>query len=173
MVDPSLNSVHLEAPRRSLFRHARERLLNSCGDYTIGFQRESLNPAGLSEINYDAAIKQLSPDMPRFWLTDGHHSYPLIQGINTIGRAPDCQIIVADGCVSRRHCVILLHHDNQCEIHDIASKNGTYLNGAKLDKPTAIRPGDEVQISGRHFLLVDKKGSSPPSSKTQVHLTPV
>src|SRR5262249_13427641 len=105
----------------------------------------------------------------RYWLSDGHRTYLLKVGINTIGRAPDCDVVVNDGCISRRHCVILVHAGNHCEVHDVASKNGTYLNGAKLAKPTPLHGGDALQMSGRQFLLIDKRDEQRPSSHTEVN----
>jgi pSer/pThr/pTyr-binding forkhead associated (FHA) protein len=53
---------------------------------------------------------------------------------------------VSDAYVSRRHCAVLIHSGNTCELHDIASKNGTFLNGRKLDGPTPINVGDEIRM---------------------------
>ena len=33
---------------------------------------------------------------------------------------------------------ILMHTRRGCELHDTASKNGTFLNGAKVDRPTVL-----------------------------------
>ena len=62
-------------------------------------------------------------------------------GLNTVGRMPDNDVVVQDAYVSRRHCAIVVHTGDRCEVHDIASKNGTYLNGHKISGPTRRPPG--------------------------------
>jgi hypothetical protein len=170
MSDSCLNSVHLEPPRRVKFRHARQALFDACGDYTIAFQRlpngdMNLERQGSNPLASPSPSKQKT----RYWLSDGNKTYPLKIGINTLGRAPDCDVIIEDGCISRRHCVILVHTGSHCEVHDVASKNGTFLNGAKLARPSPLQAGDEIQMSGRQFILVDNMSPSRPSSHTQAN----
>jgi len=166
MGDSCLNSVHLEPPRRLRFRHARQALLDACGDYTIAFQRRP--DADQEAGNNPSSSHSPSSRQTHYWLSDGSKTYSLKIGINTIGRAPDCDVIIEDGCISRRHCVILVHTGNHCEVHDVASKNGTYLNGTKLARPSPLQAGDEIQMSGRQFFLVDNRGQPHSSSHTQV-----
>jgi hypothetical protein len=169
MGDSCLNSVHLEPPRRIRFRHARQALLDACGDHTIAFQRQiQLEKPSKNPFDSHSGSGSRSGINGRYWLSDGQKTYPLKVGINTIGRAPDCDIIVEDGCISRRHCVVLVHAGNHCEVHDVASKNGTYLNGAKLGRPSPLRSGDEILMSGRHFFLIDKQDGQRVSSHTSV-----
>src|SRR5882724_10812171 len=98
MGDSCLNSVHLEPPRRLRFRHARQALLDACGDFTIAFQRR---PDGINEFeaagSKSSSSHSRSSQQARYWLSDGSKSYPLKIGINTIGRSPDCDVIVDDG----------------------------------------------------------------------------
>src|SRR4029077_10818301 len=71
----------------------------------------------------------------QFWLLDKEFVYPPRIGLNTIGRSPENDVVVKDGYVSRRHCAILVHAGDGCELHDTASKNGTFINGRKLGGP--------------------------------------
>ena len=135
MQDPRLNSVHLEPPRRDLFRQARERLLRARGTSTLAIE----NPAALADWlgpegqTLNAAHRPLLPAACAFLLMDHESVYPLKVGLNTIGRSPENDVIVKDAYVSRRHCAILVHAGDGCELHDIASKNGTFINGRRLD----------------------------------------
>ena len=61
---------------------------------------------------------------------------------------PDNDVVVADPSVSRRHCAVVVHTGQTCEIHDTASKNGTYLNGRRIDGPTRLAGGDEAPPGG-------------------------
>jgi pSer/pThr/pTyr-binding forkhead associated (FHA) protein len=66
---------------------------------------------------------------------------------------PDNDVVMADGSVSRRHCAIVLHASRGCEIHDTASKNGTYLNGKRILGPTRLVAGDEIRMSDHTIVF--------------------
>src|SRR5262245_54111883 len=118
MSDPRLNSVHLEAPRRQEFRRAREALLGARGWQTLAAESSPDSDQRPGEQhtlipNADApAVTEL-----RFWLQDRDYIYPLKVGLNTIGRAQDNDIVIEDSYVSRRHCAVLVHASNVCELH--------------------------------------------------------
>lgn len=63
-----------------------------------------------------------------------------------IGRALDCDMVVADRQVSRYHARIL-RTDEGYLLEDLGSKNGTHLNGAKLDDPVFLQDGDVIMIA--------------------------
>src|SRR5262249_9413474 len=149
MADPRLNSVHLDFPRREDFRSAREGLLNSRGMPTGGLENAGnrlARPAGRTMIQDPR--ERVPPDV-NFWLVDQQAIYPLKVGVNTIGRLPDNDVVVQAPYVSRRHCAILVHAGNGCELHDIASKNGTFVNGQRLQGPTRLHSGDEIRMCYR------------------------
>jgi DNA-binding winged helix-turn-helix (wHTH) protein len=69
-----------------------------------------------------------------------------------IGRGGDCQIILPERQVSRYHAKITAER-GQYVLHDLDSKNGTHLNGARVIGSTALKDGDEIQIALRVKLL--------------------
>jgi pSer/pThr/pTyr-binding forkhead associated (FHA) protein len=161
MVDPRLNSIHLTDSRRVEYRRAREVLLDARGQRTLCLTDEP--PADLrSQTIIDAPADQPAPDT--YWLADSKRIYPLKIGVNTVGRSVDNDVVAEDGCVSRRHCAILVHASSGCELHDTASKNGTYVNGVRLAGPTRLRPGDEIQICEQKYVL--RARSDAPSGPT-------
>ena len=89
--------------------------------------------------------------------------YPLRLGLNTIGRMPDNEVVLEDPYISRRHCAIVVHAGNGVELHDIASKNGTYINGRRLEGPTPLKPGDEIRMCERNLVLICRPGLQPPA----------
>lgn len=65
--------------------------------------------------------------------------------IITIGRSSDNDICIQDPKVSRKHCQII-QDDKGYIIVDTNSKNGTYINGAKLHGPVKLNKSDIVRI---------------------------
>jgi DNA-binding winged helix-turn-helix (wHTH) protein len=63
-----------------------------------------------------------------------------------IGRGPECQVVIPDRSVSREHAEILLQ-DGKFLIQDLGSKNGTYVNGIKVNVHQELRDGDEIQVA--------------------------
>jgi pSer/pThr/pTyr-binding forkhead associated (FHA) protein len=87
-----------------------------------------------------------------YWLTDQEGIYPLKTGVNTIGRSADSDVVIQWPYVSRRHCTIVVHVG--CELHDFASKNGTYVNGLKVNGSTHLVSGDEIWICRRRLVFL-------------------
>ena len=149
--NPQLVSLHLgDAPRRELYRAARAVVRAGCGDLTL---------AG------DACLVADDPgDGPTamavggpgrtLWLRDGDALHKLSVGVNSVGRLPDNAVVVRDEHVSRRHCAVVVHRDGRAEVHDVASKNGTVVNGRKIHGPTRLGHGDELHLCGRRLVFV-------------------
>jgi hypothetical protein len=166
MTDPRLNSIHLELPRRQEFRAARELLLNARGTNTIcaeGQPGDASGPPNLTAIEKPGEADSVAA---KFVLMDQQFVYPLKVGLNTIGRMPDNDVVVEDAFVSRRHCAILVHAGDSCELHDVASKNGTFLNGRKIEGPTRLKSGDEIRMCNKHLVFVSRL-ADPDSPATQ------
>jgi pSer/pThr/pTyr-binding forkhead associated (FHA) protein len=70
---------------------------------------------------------------------------PLADGSNQIGRDPKSTIWIDSSSVSRRHAEIAVA-DSDVTIEDLRSKNGTFVNGARIDAPVRLADYDTVQI---------------------------
>jgi pSer/pThr/pTyr-binding forkhead associated (FHA) protein len=101
----------------------------------------------------------------RFFVRDGDDLHPLALGVNSVGRLPDNNVVLKDEHVSRKHCAIVIHTDGKCELHDMASKNGTVLNGKKINGPTKLRPGDQITLCTRKLTFVAEYEEQKPASK--------
>ena len=71
-------------------------------------------------------------------------AWPLT-GEVSIGRAAGCQVTIDDTYASQIHARVF-QRDNQWQIEDLGSTNGTWLNRHKVSGPMVIKPGDVVQI---------------------------
>ncbi len=152
MPDLRFHSVHLEGqPRLAEFRAAREQMELGCGQLTLGGDLDWLAD-GHSDRG-DTRVYSTGLD-PSFWIQDGEQLHTLTVGVNSVGRLPDNSVVIRDECVSRRHCAIVVHRDGSCELHDIASKNGTVLNGAKVNGPTKLRPGDKISLCAKQLVFL-------------------
>jgi hypothetical protein len=161
--DPRLNSIHLDGARRDQFRLAREFLLNARGQNTFAAEHDSSPELDrLSRTPRNFAPQPRSGEA-KYRLLGRQQSYSLTVGLNVIGRASESDVILNNAYVSRRHCAVMVHASGRCELFDIASKNGTFLNGRKLSGPAKLHSGDEIRMCD--VQLVFLSGSDSDSSQ--------
>ncbi len=167
MGDPRFNSIHLDgSARRDQYRRARERLLGARGFQTLIAEKKEEGAEDRPDTIIQGPVEGQAEELV-FWLQDQDDCiYPLKVGINTAGRSEDNDVVVEDSFVSRRHCAILIHLGKDCELHDTASKNGTYLNGSRITGPTRLNPGDEIRLCGKHFRFRSKRDGVQHGSGT-------
>jgi adenylate cyclase len=72
-------------------------------------------------------------------------------GTITVGRAPDADILIGDVTISRRHAE-LESAPHGVRVRDLASSNGTSINGARIREATLL-PGDTVSFGKLAFRL--------------------
>jgi len=80
------------------------------------------------------------PDKPEgktFRLSDG--------SIKTVGRATRADFIVDAPLVSRVHCRLTADKSGQLIVEDLASTNGTRVNGKRVTRAVA-KTGDEIGV---------------------------
>jgi K+-sensing histidine kinase KdpD len=68
-----------------------------------------------------------------------------------LGRHAD-QFPLTDLAVSRRHSE-LTPNGQGWQIRDLASANGTYVNGARIDDATPLKHGDQIKIGGSLLIF--------------------
>jgi DNA-binding winged helix-turn-helix (wHTH) protein len=67
--------------------------------------------------------------------------HPLYDGENSVGRSRDCVVVLTGGTVSRHHATITIT-ENLIVLEDQASRNGTYLDGQKINRARVPRHGE-------------------------------
>lgn len=73
--------------------------------------------------------------------------------VTTIGRSEENQIAFPSDHISRRHAEV--RWDGSVYVlHDLGSKNGTFLNGSRITEPQPLQHGDTVSLAG-HPLSFD------------------
>ena len=83
---------------------------------------------------------------------DSDSRFELIDKETTMGRHPECTIVVDAGAVSRFHAKITRASGTYLA-EDSGSRNGTFLNGQMLTKPTALKTGDTLRVSDVEFIF--------------------
>jgi len=82
-------------------------------------------------------------------VASGGEAHPSICALDrhqiTLGRAPDCDPVVADIQISRHHAQIW-RQGSGAMLQDLGSRNGAFVNGQCIARPTALQPGDTVTL---------------------------
>jgi hypothetical protein len=71
---------------------------------------------------------------------------PVGAGGAVIGRSRECDIVLQDSNVSRRHAEIRPSGGDSWTITDLGSTNGVRVNGRPIDVATPLQPGDEIAV---------------------------
>jgi serine/threonine protein kinase len=78
-----------------------------------------------------------------------------------IGRDADlAKVAIVDGQISRVHCRLLKVGEDWV-VEDLTSRNGTFVNGARVAK-SVIRPGDRLRVGSSQFTLEDETCGPDP-----------
>ena len=79
----------------------------------------------------------------------------------TIGRDPDCDVIVTDSSVSRRH-VKVSQSDGGLFVEDVGSSNGTWIDGRRISRE--VLGYGHPMIVGRMAVTVKTVDATSPSA---------
>lgn len=77
--------------------------------------------------------------------------FPLSGDVTVIGRRRNCDLRIPLESVSRRHCQLTREGD-QLRIQDLGSRNGTFLNGKKVET-SRVNAGDVIKIGPLVFAV--------------------
>jgi DNA-binding winged helix-turn-helix (wHTH) protein len=103
------------------------------------------------------------------WMVWENREFPLQDGENIIGRHPQAAVCFNLPGVSRRHARISIAGDPVLE--DLGSKNGTYVNGRRVTRPTCLNDGDEIGVGS--VMLIFRSRPVASSTETQADRSPV
>ncbi|MGB2953922.1 MAG: adenylate/guanylate cyclase domain-containing protein [Gaiellaceae bacterium] len=93
-----------------------------------------------------------------------------VESLLVLGRG-DADVVIGDPEISRRHAVIRAGEDF-CEIEDLDSLNGTWVNGQRIKEPVQVGPGDTVRL-GKTVLEVERPPRAPDTAAAPVTRGPV
>ena len=89
------------------------------------------------------------------FLTDPNsQEHRLPAQIVTIGRAVECDIVIASKSISRENTRIR-QEGRHWYVEDLNSTNGTYLNGERILTSMNLRDGDSIKVGDVTFIFHD------------------
>lgn len=83
---------------------------------------------------------------------DQEFRFELDEGKHVLGRAVDCDVVLPESSVSRRHAE-LEYATGRARVRDLGSHNGTLVNGTACDGWRNVGPGDQVALGRAVFSL--------------------
>ena len=112
-----------------------------------------LHPGPLRRVLAALRLGSGSPQLPALALPDRSRATVVF------GRSRDCDCVLTEPTVSRRHAE-LRHDGSHWLLRDLASLNGTRVNGLRLLEETEVRPGDRVSFGEERLRLVAPRPGS-------------
>jgi|GEM_PF-4748949 len=94
---------------------------------------------------------------------------------SVIGRGGDAKVKLPASTVSRHHCEVY-EYNGQVAVRDLASSNGTIVNGHKIKGPTFLTPEDELTIgplTARLHPYVEPAPKPAADNKPESAATPI
>ena len=78
--------------------------------------------------------------------------FELAEGKHVLGRAAECDVVLPESSVSRRHAE-LEYATGRVRVRDLGSHNGTMVNGAVCEGWRDVGPGDQLTLGRAVFSL--------------------
>lgn len=95
------------------------------------------------------------------WGDQSPWNIPLNREEYILGRKEDCDLVLNDGSISRKHCRIFKRRGEMWLV-DLESRNGTFLNGSRLEEERPLRDGDILRLGSQEFQFCTEKEWSDP-----------
>ncbi len=88
---------------------------------------------------------------------------------NCIGRGSDCDVVLEDPLSSRRH-ILVAQEEGAWWVRDLASRNGAYVNGQKIDE-AQLAEGNTLRIGSTEFAFHLSRQVPPDAAPRDVNVT--
>lgn len=130
-VEPSarLNQVHLAVLRQESWL----------------WPERSSNPEPTHIVSPTRLVDSEPVDAPPTLVANGGQRIVLTGSPVVLGRHAECDLVLQDEQASRRHAQVE-RGPGGFVLVDLGSTNGTMLNGARVDEPVALSPGDQIVV---------------------------
>jgi len=101
--------------------------------------------------------------------------FPLVEGLNRVGRAPGNEIVLDDATVSTLHCELWLMRERLL-LRDLDSTNGTFVGGRAVSE-VELQSGDTFSVGKVDLVVAELPGrvaipAPPPPPPPPPRFTP-
>ena len=102
------------------------------------------------------------PTYLEVWRPQGAELVTLDATRITVGRAASNNVALeSDTKASRLHAALERLPAGWC-IRDLSSRNGTFVNGARIDRDRPLQPGDEIRVGNTRLIFRAERSSRDP-----------
>jgi serine/threonine protein kinase len=129
-------------------------------------QRSSSSSSSPGERRRDPAELEALEE-PRFRLLLSDREIPLRPGPNVVGRGRDAGVRIHHKSMSRHHARILIR-DGEATLEDLQSKNGTFLNGERIESPVRLEDGDTFRLGSVSITFRDRPETGSTDTQSQI-----
>lgn len=70
-----------------------------------------------------------------------------------IGRSPDCDLVVEDAAVSKKHAVVSWA-EGKGVLRELGSANGVFVNDFRIKDTWTLRDNDALRFGSSHFIFL-------------------
>jgi sigma-B regulation protein RsbU (phosphoserine phosphatase) len=81
------------------------------------------------------------------------YDWTLEQGKYTVGRSSECDLVINDSTVSRRHAQVEIADEKTVNLIDLGSHNGTTVNGYAIADTTKLQSDDIISFGRVQFKI--------------------
>ncbi len=144
-------------------RHETDTLLSGVG------KREAVSdgvgqPRKISTSRFAAStVNIFIGKVAAHWIRFKGTHFPVRREETVIGRSAYCTIVLSNELASRQHCA--LKADNEgLVINDLGSRNGTFVNGERVNGSRGLHPGDLIKVGTDLLEVLDSDVQSRKAS---------
>jgi hypothetical protein len=121
-----------------------------------------ITPAQLPQLGIDGSSEPVA-EGGRLFLRGTAAAVAIPVSGLVIGRDPDSDLVIAGTEVSRRHAVVRWS-TRECALSDV-SRNGTFVNGSRVDGTRVLRAGDVIQIGNEKLQFEAGQATNEPTGQ--------
>lgn len=105
------------------------------------------------------------PAAARYLFVGDERDFVLPPGEVLIGRGPECAVRLTSSGVSRVHARLRVR-EGGAVLDDRDSKNGTWVNGARIARPVELEEGDEIVVGTCRLVFRSSASLEPTRTAT-------
>jgi hypothetical protein len=98
------------------------------------------------------------------WVVVSGRELALDDGEHVIGRDKDAAVMLNSPTVSRRHAKIIITGEI-ARLHDLGSKNGTYVRDQRVSAPVELVDGDRIRVGAFEITFRSLSGDGPTETQ--------